>query len=299
MTTPPLSDAFLALVASDPRAEQFANWPALEATLSRHFEATRAAWPSLGVKPAQLLRALAARLPGKGDPREWLEAIHASDVVLAQACAEGETRALAAFDKTFMAEVASYIARTRASPAAADEVRQLIRQRLLVASDLGDPPRIASYSGRGPLGAWLRIISVRTYLNFRRGEKDHVHSDDVVDHQTKTPDPELDYLKARYRPLFRDALESSLAELSSEHRNTLRLYFIDGLTLADIGRLYQVHESTIARQIARIRREVLVTTRRLLVERHRLRPAEVVSFIGLAASQLDLSLSRILKTSKP
>ncbi len=295
-----LTEQFLAMIAADARAATALRaWPALEATLRRHLDATRSTWSTLAVVPERLLRALADRVPAKGDVTTWVDGVHAADVYLAHACASGDPRALAAFDATLLPEVAAYIARTDSSRELADEVRQLIRHRLLVADDAGKPPRIATYSGRGPLGAWLRMISVRTVLNLRRGNKRHASNDELDEHTTKAPDPELDYIKARYRPLFREALEASLRELPAEQRNTLRLYFIDGLTLAEIGRLYRVHESTIARQMAKIRRDVLATTRRVLVERHQLKAAEVDSFIGLAPSQLDLSLSRILKTSKP
>jgi RNA polymerase sigma-70 factor (ECF subfamily) len=287
------------LAEGSPVAGALAAWSTLESTLQRHLDATRLAWPELAVTPARLLRALADRVPAAADPCEWLERVHATDVYLAQLCATGDAVALAAFDSAFLPEVGAYIARTDSSSELADEVRQLIRHRLFVIGDDGGAPRIATYSGRGPLGAWLRMIAVRTVLNLRRDREAEASTVEKVGHRSPAPDPELDYIKLRYRPVFREVLEASLTELPAPQRNILRLYFIDGLTMAEIGRLYRVHESTIARQMAKIRRDVLATTRRLLVERHELASAEVDSFIALAPSQLDLSLSRILKMSKP
>lgn len=45
----------------------------------------------------------------------------------------------------------------REQPALMNELRHLLRQRLLVPVD-GAPPKLASYSGRGPLGQWVRLL---------------------------------------------------------------------------------------------------------------------------------------------
>jgi RNA polymerase sigma-70 factor, ECF subfamily len=283
---------FLAMIADAPAAVALASWPELAPTLRDHVAQCRTRWPTLELAPDTILRALADRVPATGNAQTWLTSIHAADVALAAACAAGDRRALAIFEATLMPEVAAYIARTSSNRAVADEVRQVVRERLLV----GSSPRIATYSGRGPLGAWLRMTAVRTAINLHRTEARHAGRAAPPERSASAPDPELDYIKARYRPVFREALEASLVELSAEHRNTLRLYFIDGLTLAEIGRMFKLHESTIARQLAKIRQHVLATTRGLLVGRHHLRPTEVDSMIGLASSQLDLSLSRILKS---
>ena len=50
-------------------------------------------------------------------------------------------------------------------------MRQRLRERLFVGSD-GEPARLASYSGRGPLGTWVRIAAIRLALNLRRSERD-------------------------------------------------------------------------------------------------------------------------------
>ena len=54
------------------------------------------------------------------------------------------------------------MARIDSSSQFVDEVKQGLRERLLV----GPPPRIAEYSGSGPLGGWLRVVSVRLAITF-------------------------------------------------------------------------------------------------------------------------------------
>ena len=56
-------------------------------------------------------------------------------------------------------------------------------------------------------------------------------------------------MKRHYCRQFRDSFRAVLATLSIDERNVLRLYFLDGMTLAAIAVLYKVHHSTVARWI--------------------------------------------------
>src|SRR5262250_2343285 len=46
----------------------------------------------------------------------------------------------------------------------ADAVRQRVRMKLFV----GAAPKIASYAGTGPLGAWLRVVTIRCARDLHR-----------------------------------------------------------------------------------------------------------------------------------
>jgi RNA polymerase sigma-70 factor (ECF subfamily) len=48
------------------------------------------------------------------------------------------------------------------------------------------------------------------------------------------------------------AVEGSLAQCDAEERFLLASYYLDGHTLADIGRQMRVHESTISRKLVRL-----------------------------------------------
>jgi RNA polymerase sigma-70 factor (ECF subfamily) len=261
----------------------------LEHAIERAIDAAQLAWPTFDVEPAAFVQHLATHLPRGQDPVAWLAKVHAGDLYLAHACGRGDRAALAAFEATFGPEIAAYLARDHQP--LIDEVRQQLRDKLFV----GESARIATYSGNGPLGAWLRKIAVRTALNLRRGQAVAVRVQQRLDEPSPTSDPELDFLKDLYRPVFRAALESSLASLSPKDRNLLRLYFLDGLTLAQIGAMARVHESTIARQMARARQQILEHTERALIERLGVDRDDAQSIIRLAKSRNDFGLSSILK----
>jgi RNA polymerase sigma-70 factor (ECF subfamily) len=114
---------------------------------------------------------------------------------------------------------------------------------------------------------------------------------DVVDRE---PDPELRHLKTLYRAELREALAAALAALADRPRALLRLRFVDGLELAHIARLYRVHESTASRWISGAVAEVAADARRRLALRLAIAPSTADSVARMVASQLDLSIARLL-----
>lgn len=254
------------------------------------------AWPGVVVDEAEFSRHLAAVVAEGTDPETALETLHAADLYLACALARGDTRALSAFEGRFLPEVAGYVAQIERNPAFVDEVRQTLREKLFVV-EAGGVPKIAEYTGRGPLGAWLRISCVRIALNLRRRAKNNVEPDAEGGHQLRSPaaDPEIDYLKTRYRREFREAFQATIASLTGDERTVLRMHYIDGLTIDQIGAAYRVHRSTVARWLAQSREKIMAETKRLLTERLKVAPSEVDSLIGLVRSQLDVSIYKYLK----
>src|SRR5262249_30744882 len=147
------------------------------------------------VVPEHFIEHLALRLP-KDDAANALRDVRAADLYLAYACSIGNKSALAAFEKTFMPAVSDFVARRHAGRAFADEVRQVLRQRLFV-GHAGSPPKIATYTGAGPLGAWLRVTAVRTAQNLL-ARRDDLRAIDLPTFRSPDPDPEVLHLKRTY-----------------------------------------------------------------------------------------------------
>jgi RNA polymerase sigma-70 factor (ECF subfamily) len=139
---------------------------------------------------------------------------------------------------------------------------------------------------------------MRVARNLIRGDRRYVELDSDGRVGAHGPDPELDYLKDRYSREFASAIGITLAALSSEERSLLSLYFLDGLTLAAIASVFKVHESTVARWIARARTRVLDETRNLLRERLEVDTAELDSLMALVRSRIDLRISQHLRATR-
>lgn len=289
---------FLASLPPEGRAAASAG-ASLEAALIAALEAGRAVWPQVALDPLEFIAHLAGRVPDAPDLAGAIGELYAADLYLACACARGETRALACFDEHFLA-AAGRTWRSR-HPLAdfADEVRQLLRVRLLV-SDGGGPPRIAGYSGRGPLAAWVRMAATRLGLDLRRRERPGARDEDELTLEARGDDPELEYLKTRYAAELNEALHTTLAALSARTANVLRLHYQEGMTVDAIGTMYRVSGRTVQRWLAEARRTILGETRRLLSERLGLTDSRLDSLIGLVRSRLDISISQyLLPRSEP
>jgi len=289
---------FLASLAPERRGGVVA--PAeLEAALVAAVQAGQEAWPEVALDPLEFVAHLAAGMPDVPDLAVAVAEIHAADLYLACACARGEPRALAGFDEQFLAAVGRSWRPRHPLADFADEVRQLLRVRLLV-SDGGGPPRIAGYSGRGPLIAWVRMAATRLGLDLRRRERPGARDEDELTLEARGDDPELEYLKTRYAAELNEALHTTLAALSARTANVLRLHYQEGMTVDAIGTMYRVSGRTVQRWLAEARRTILDETRRLLSERLGLTDSRLDSLIGLVRSRLDISLSQyLLPRSEP
>jgi RNA polymerase sigma-70 factor, ECF subfamily len=213
---------------------------------------------------------------------------HVGDLCLAFAAGCGDPDAV----RRFEAYVATDIdAAARKLDTNADELRQATRVRLLV----GTPPRIHGYAGRGPLRGWVGVAALRIALNHKRGPA--MAAEDVLAELVATePDPELRHMKTLYRAEFREALAGALRDLPKRDRALLRLYYVDGMRLAQLARLYGVHESTASRWLAAATDAVAAATRDRLVAKLAVSAATADSLAKMVASGLDLSISKLLGT---
>lgn len=154
------------------------------------------------------------------------------------------------------------------------------------------PPALAQYSGRGPLGGWLRACVVRRCLIWRRRKSplrdaselsDRLIGDDIG--------PERHSLRDEDKRVFAEALANAFAELDASARTLLRYYYMDGLDLAQIGRILDVHPATISRRLNKGRTEILSRTQAALSA---FGVAEHVW--PLVRSRLEISLGTLLRT---
>jgi RNA polymerase sigma-70 factor (ECF subfamily) len=286
-----LSDPFLAHAGA--ARDALAAAGELEQVLQDLVAGAHQAWPDVAVPDDDFVVHLAQRLPADGDPLTALAQTHAADLYLACACARGDAGAIRAFDEQFIAQVSSYLGRNDAMPGIADEVKQRLRARLLVRDGQVLPP-IAAYTGRGPLGAWLRVIATREALRLHGSEAgvEAALADMAV--PGATTDPELAYLKAHYAEDLSAAFAHTLAALEPREGAVLRLYYLEGMTADAIGLLYRVSSRTVQRWIADTREKVLADTHRRLAERLNLPPGELDGLLGLLQSQVEVSIWRFL-----
>jgi RNA polymerase sigma-70 factor, ECF subfamily len=262
----------------------------LDHALARALAAGRSAWPGVAVDAGDFARWLAARVDPGEPAAAAIDGLNTADLYLTCACAAGSTIAVEAFTKRLLGDLARVLSGVGAAPIA-DDVRQILLERLFVGS-ADSPPKIGTYSGRGPLSAWIRVAAVRAAQSLRRSE--HPSSepgpDDALDALVPSIDPELDALKLRYAATFNAALKEAFAALPPRDRTLLKLHYVDGVPVERIASSYGAHRVSASRWLSAARARVLEATVRLVRERQRLTESEYESLARLVRSQLEVSL---------
>ena len=256
----------------------------------------QAAWPELALSPEAFAAELAGRI--EADPLQELAELHGPALYLCQAAGAGDAAALAELDRQIVAEIALVTRRLGCSEALAGDVRQTLRERLLVGK-VGAAPKLTQYGGRGAFAGWVRVGAVREANRLMRQERQaglRLDTAKLMAAKAGDDDPELGYLKVHYRAHFRQAFAEALASLGPKERNLLRYRYLDELNIDAIGAIYGGHRATAARWLARIRDDLLARTRAALTRTLGLGAADLDSVMRLIHSQLPASISMQLRS---
>jgi RNA polymerase sigma-70 factor (ECF subfamily) len=271
---------------------------ALRSRLAGWLEAAGERWPGL---PLEQGEAFLAELTNDAGSLEHLECEHlecehlerlrGADRYLAFLCARGEPAAIAAFEATLTPQMDSVLAEVNAPHAQRDEIKQLLRERFLVGKR-DRAPVIAGYTGRGSLRGWVRIAVLREVyrLSERQRRWCRLEDEQLARLAAVTDDPELALLKEQYRDVFRAAFSTAMKDLSPRQRNLLRHYYLDGMTVEQLGALYRFHKSTATRQLTRIREQLLERTRQVMMAELVVGDDDCDSILRLIKSQLEISI---------
>ncbi|MCY0994749.1 sigma-70 family RNA polymerase sigma factor [Nannocystis sp. ILAH1] len=224
--------------------------------------------------------------------------IHAIDLALASECAAGDARAIATFEQRFGPVLRTVTARFATDPQHADELRQLVRVRLLT----GTPPRISQYTGRGHFENWLRVAALRVCLNAQRGQdpaRPNASTGGLADLVDRDDDVELNFLKAQYRDAFRAAITAAVRGLESSERAVLRLGVVHRLSIDQLCVALGIHRATAARRLAKARERLVERTLAGLKASLALDDGELASLQRDIDGQVEITLSRLLAETEP
>jgi len=262
----------------------------------------RGRWPELSIDREALLAHLRS-LKASEAQAETSEGTdpqpvdHGDELTLALCCAMRDPGALRILEQEYFRQVPQYLGRIDTASDFVDEVTQQLRERLLVATGESPTPRILTYTGRGPLGGWIRVVAVRLALNQktqRTASSPGSAPDSGAEALAELAMPmEEEVTKQDQTEPFQKALRNALAQLSARERNVLRLRFVDDWSPEDIGTSYGVHRATVARWIAAARETVRSAMADELIRTMGFRPSEFESVVRLIESRLHISLARM------
>jgi RNA polymerase sigma-70 factor, ECF subfamily len=262
--------------------------------LASLFARGRAAFPALDVDEASFARHLARAVAG--EQARALESLPIEDLYLACACADEVPGAAAAFESRYAKVIRRAISRVLSNAGERDEAEQLARHHLLVGTTERGSPNISKYLGHGSLENWVSVAAIRLAVSLRRSESAERRLRQKAVAEVVGVDPEVLAMKGELRQQFEVAVQEALERLEDRERLVLRLYLVSGMTLAAIGKTFGVSQPTVSRWLIKARASLLRDVQRLLETRLNIAKTDLTSVARLVASQLDISLSRLLET---
>lgn len=290
----PLFSEFVGALADDATYDESRLRVAIEVMLAE----AREGHPDLLESEVSFLRYAAARLPGFRATEQEVAAVHAADLLLARSCALGVETAVNRFEKDLLGLVTAAGRKLSMSQEQSDELRQQVRMKLLVPGSNGAAPKIGNYAGTGALRSWVYATGLRTGLNeLRRIGRAPVPAGDeqlLIAMPDQNDDQQLQYMKELYRTAFREAFRASIGELEDRLANVLRHYYLDEMTLEEIGALYRVHKTTVMRWVNKAHAELEVKTKSRMISHLQLGASEVESVLRLIQSGIQLGLASVL-----
>jgi RNA polymerase sigma-70 factor, ECF subfamily len=254
------------------------------------------------VEFAQILSEVAAAYLGhysQVESSRLYETLHLEELALARACAAGMDKAWEVFLTRYrekLYEMAGAIARDET---AARELADSLYAQLYGLNTHQEHriSKLAYYSGRGSLEGWLRTVLVQEFINRCRTQKRQVSLEEKEEQGQQFAAAESEPVQVT-DPRVARATDDALAALPAEERFILAAYFLDGSTLATIGRMLNVHESTISRKIDKLTRNLrAVIMKRLMTEGLDRRAAEEAMEVDVRDLSVDVRLRLAQETA--
>jgi RNA polymerase sigma-70 factor, ECF subfamily len=237
-----------------------------------HAEAKCERWGISTKSFAECLRRSAERhfagaQPQPRDVEAYLKSLHLEDLALACACSQGIEKAWEEFVARFREDLrnaAGAILRAsgQADETRAEELADSLYAELYGVRSAADGRRKSLFEyfhGRSKLSTWLRALLAQKQVDVIRTSGRMVSLDGEAEEgipaeQTRRADQApSDPHRDTYLRRFEQALSASMAGLTPRERMILACYYVDRLTLAEIGRMQREHESTVSRQLERMR----------------------------------------------
>ncbi len=275
-----------------------------------------ARWSLTGTRFAEaLLRSAEHRFrgasPTAAEVAAYLESLHVEDLALACACSDGKEKAWDDFmrryrDDLYAAAHAITGCRDR-TPAGGGDARARELADSLYAELYGLAQHAAQrrslfdyFHGRSKLSTWLRAVLAHRHVDALRAaqrtqsldEKEETYvAETLRAHGSPVlPDPN----RAHYLNMLHAALLQALAALPARDRLRLACYYVQELTLAEVGRILGEHEATASRHLERTRRALRKEVERALRAEKRLSEAQIHLSFEYAMEEWPFDMSRAL-----
>lgn len=262
---------------------------------SRIVGAVQERWPQAQLDGA----AFGAFLVERAVEGQGFSSLHVEDLFLAWACLDQQRDAITAFERYTRPLIALAVRRDAND---ADELIHQVQVKLLVAEP-PRAPRLADYTGVGPLKAFVMVVAMRCLADAHRSDQrrreDHIGDGwlELASIAGSTNGPEERVQWAELEPHAARAVTEAMAALSVRQRTVLRLHYVEGVSAEALGRMYGVHRATTTRWLVDARERMLEFVQQRLRETLDVGTASLASLNRTLVDGLELSLPGLKETS--
>ena len=234
---------------------------------------------------------------------EYFVSLHIEDLSLATACLEGCEPAWEYFVqgyRSYLQAAAGAISKASRYGANPQELADALFSDLFGLADgkRGERSLFRYFHGRSSLKTWLRTVLAQRYVDHIRSQR-RWESLDADDAEKREPPrepvqaPLTDPHRERYLSCFTAALRKCMQLLHAGDHERLELYYARQMKLAEMGRRFGEHESSVSRSLERIRRELRELTERHLREVFSLSDAEIQQCFEYAAEEAPIDFRQM------
>ncbi len=212
--------------------------------------------------------------PSDHEIGDYILSLHIEDLALALLCRRGDSVAWEKLiDEYRSALYVSARAVTR-DEVIAREIADGLWADLYGLNDTDGPRRslLEYFHGRSSLKTWLRAVLAQRFIDYQRSLARDERLGTASEHETEASSPNDDPPEPRREPYiqaFNQALNAAIAELDTRDRMRLNFYYVQELTLKEIGRLMNEYESSVSRRLLRSRKRLRASVEDALRRDHK------------------------------
>ena len=224
---------------------------------------------------AALERAAAKHARAQASPGEvadFCRGLRLEELSLTTACAEGISQAWDIFIVRYRPGLYAAARAIAKEESKARELADSIYAELygMRAKEGGRVSKLVFYNGRGSLEGWLRTVVAQEFVNQYRKSSRLISLEEKTEAgmQFAAPAPSpVDSSLESFKERLVAATDAALKELPPDEKVILSSYFLDQRTLAEIGRILGMHESTVSRRLEKsskhLRKRIIGHLRRM------------------------------------
>lgn len=237
----------------------------------------------------------------QSEPREiprLLAGLRFKDLALALGCAHGNERAWDTFCSDFRStlyEAARSV--THEEVEARDLADSLLAELYgLDSSVSGRNSRFAYFHGRSSLKTWLRAVLYQKFVDEYRRHSRLVPLPEDPPEMAAAGTSVSEQDDRHYAECLGEAVEAALGELPTDEKLLLNYYYVQELTLKQMGRLSGEHEATISRHLETLRKKLRKRIEAYLRKVRKLSSFDVERCLDFASRGVIMNMERVLKS---